>query len=64
MNGIMNLNKIDITVHWKTHYEQMHPFRLQPGCAASPGIMFQERGRSILESSTVQSSLQNRYKIP
>ena len=43
MNSMMNLNKIDITVYWKTHFGAYIPLRLQPGCATHIKIMFRHK---------------------
>jgi len=43
MNSQMNLNKIDISVFWKTHYGEFIPLRLQPGCAAHIKILFRHK---------------------
>ena len=43
MNNIVNLNKIDILAFWKTHYGELIPLRLQPGCAAHMKILFRNR---------------------
>ena len=43
MNSSMNLNKIDISVFWKTQYGDYIPLRLQPGCAAHIKIMFRHK---------------------
>ena len=43
MNSMMNLNKIDITVYWKTHFGDYIPLRLQPGCAALINTMFRHK---------------------
>ena len=40
MNASLNLNKIDISVFWKTQYGEYIPLRLQPGCAAHIKIRF------------------------
>ena len=48
MNSTTNLNKIGIIVYWKSRYGRLHPFQLQPGCAASVKIMF--RGRTLMSS--------------
>lgn len=43
MHAMMNLNKIDLMVYWKTHYGEMIPFRLQPGCAAHIKLLFRHK---------------------
>jgi hypothetical protein len=43
MNSITNLNKVDISLFWKTHYGEYIPFKLQPGCAAHIKLMFRHR---------------------
>jgi hypothetical protein len=43
MNSSMNLNKLDISVFWKTHYGEFVPFKLQPRCAARVKIMFRHK---------------------
>jgi len=43
MNSQLNLNKIDISVFWKTHYGEFIPLRLQPGCAAHIKLLFRHK---------------------
>ena len=43
MNSYMNLNRIDIIVYWKDTFGNIHPFELQPGCAANVKIMFRRK---------------------
>jgi hypothetical protein len=43
MNNIVNLNKIDLLCFWKTHYGELIPLKLQPGCAAHLKILFRHR---------------------
>jgi hypothetical protein len=43
MNSVMNLNKLDLIVFWKSHYGELIPLRLQPGNAAHIKIMFRHR---------------------
>ena len=43
MNSSLNLNKIDISVFWKTHYGDFIPLRLQPGCAAHIKLLFRHK---------------------
>jgi len=43
MNSVMNLNKLDLIVFWKSHYGELIPLRLQPGNAARIKIMFRSR---------------------
>ena len=43
MNSITNLNKIDLLAFWKTHYGELIPLKLPPGCAAHMKILFRHR---------------------
>ena len=43
MHSSTSLNKIDITVFWKTHFGDFIPLRLQPGCAAHIKLMFRHK---------------------
>jgi len=43
MNSTANLNRIDIIVYWKDRSGGLHPFLLQPGCAASVKLMFRRK---------------------
>ena len=43
MNNMINLNKIDLLAFWKTHYRELIPLKLQPGCAAHLKILFRHR---------------------
>ena len=43
MNASLNLNKVDISVFWKTHWGEYKPLRLQPGCAAHLKLMFRHQ---------------------
>ena len=43
MNSTTNLNRLDIIVYWKDRFGGLHPFQLQPGCAASVKIMFRRK---------------------
>ena len=43
MDSSLNLNKIDISVFWKTQCGDYIPLRLQPGCAAHNKIMFRHK---------------------
>ena len=43
MNSVTNLNKIDLIAYWKTHYGDLIPLKLQPGCAAHVKVMFRHR---------------------
>ena len=47
MNSTTNLNRIDIIVYWKARFGGLHPFQLQPGCAASVKIMFRRKEFSV-----------------
>jgi len=38
-----NLNKINISVFWKTHYGELIPFKIDPGCAAHMKILFRRK---------------------
>ena len=40
MHSIINMNMLDITVFWKTHYGVCTPLKLQPGCAAHIKLLF------------------------
>ena len=43
MRSIINMNMLDITVFWKTHYGEYIPLKLQPGCAAHIKLLFRHR---------------------
>ena len=43
MRSIINMNKLDIAVFWKTQYGEYIPLKLQPGCAAHIKLMFRHR---------------------
>ena len=43
LHSSVNLNKIDISVFWKTQYGDLVPLRLQPGCAAHIKLMFRHK---------------------
>ena len=43
MNSVTNLNKIDLIAYWKTHYGDLIPLKLQPGCAAHVKLLFRHR---------------------
>ena len=43
MHSSLNLNRIDISVFWKTQYGDLVPLRLQPGCAAHIKTMFRHK---------------------
>ena len=43
MNASINLNKIDISVFWKTQYGEYIPLRLQQGCATHIKIRFRHK---------------------
>ena len=43
MHSALNLNRIDISVFWKTHFGEYIPLRLQPGCAAHIKLMFRHK---------------------
>ena len=43
MDNMINLNKIDLLAFWKTHYGELIPLKLQPGCAAHLKILFRHR---------------------
>ena len=49
MNSTTNLNRIDIIVYWKDRLGGLHPFQLQPGCAASVKIMFRRKDFSVVQ---------------
>ena len=48
MNSTTNLNRIDIIVYWKDRFGGIHPFQMQPGCAASVKIMFRRKDFSVV----------------
>jgi hypothetical protein len=48
MNSTTNLNRLDIIVYWKDRSGGLHPFQLQPGCAASVKIMFRRKDFSVV----------------
>ena len=43
MHSSLNLNRIDISVFWKTQYGDLVPLRLQPGCPAHIKLMFRHK---------------------
>jgi len=43
MNSTTNLSRLDIIVYWKDRFGGLHPFELQPGCAASIKLMFRRK---------------------
>ena len=43
MHSTLNLNRVDITVFWKTHFGEFIPLRLPAGCSAHIKIMFRHR---------------------
>jgi len=43
MNSTANLSRMDIIVYWKDRSGGLHPFELQPGCAASVKLMFRRK---------------------
>ena len=43
MHTSMNLNRVDISVFWKTHFGEYIPLRLQPGCAAHIKLLFRHK---------------------
>ena len=43
MHSGMNLNRVDIVVHWKDTFGNIHPFELHPGCAANVKLMFRRQ---------------------
>ena len=47
MNSTTNLSRLDIIVYWKDRFGGLHPFELQPGCAASVKLMFRRRDFSV-----------------
>ena len=47
MNSTTNLSRIDIIVYWKDRAGGLHPFQLQPGCAASVKIMFRRKDFNV-----------------
>jgi hypothetical protein len=49
MNSTMNLNRIDIIVYWKDRSGDLHPFQLQPGCAASVKLMFRRKDFNVFQ---------------
>ena len=38
----------DIIVYWKDRFGGLHPFQLQPGCAASVKLMFRRKDFSVV----------------
>ena len=48
MNSTTNLNRLDIVVYWKDRFGGLHPFQLQPGCAASVKLMFRRKDFSVV----------------
>jgi hypothetical protein len=38
-----NLNRINISVFWKTHFGDLVPFKIPPGCAAHIKLMFRRK---------------------
>ena len=49
MHSTLNLNRVDITVFWKTHFGEFIPLRLPAGCSAHIKIMFRHRLFNIPE---------------
>ena len=47
MHSTTNLSRLDIIVYWKDRFGGLHPFELQPGCAASVKLMFRRRDFSV-----------------
>jgi len=43
LNSCANLSRLDIIVYWKDRSGALHPFELQPGCAASVKLMFRRK---------------------
>ena len=43
MYSMVHLNRIDITVYWKSSYGDLIPLHLNPGCSASIQISFRSR---------------------
>ena len=43
MHSSMNLHKVDLVVHWKDTFGNIHPFELRPGCAANVKILFRRK---------------------
>ena len=43
MRSIINVNVLDITAFWKTHYGEYIPLKLQPRCAAHIKLLFRHR---------------------
>ena len=48
MNSTVNLNRLDVIVYWKDRFGGLHPFELQPGCAASIKLMFRRKDFSVV----------------
>ena len=44
MNSMVNLNRIDIAVCWKSSHGDLIPFHLNPGCSASIKSLCRSRG--------------------
>jgi hypothetical protein len=43
MYSMTNLNRIDITVYWKSAFGDLIPLHLNPGCSASLKLRFRNR---------------------
>jgi hypothetical protein len=43
MNPVMNLNRVDILVYWKTTFGELIPMKLQPGCSGHVKIMLRHK---------------------
>ena len=47
MNSTTNLNRLDAIVYWKDRFGGLHPFELQPRCAASIKLTFRRKDFSV-----------------
>ena len=43
MYSMVNLNRIDITIYWKSSDGDLIPLHLNPGCSASTKTLFRNR---------------------
>ena len=53
MNSYMNLNRTEIIVYWKYTVGNVHPFELQPRCAANVKIMFRRKDFNTTTLATI-----------
>ena len=47
VSSTTNLNRPDIIVYWKDRFGGLHPFELQPRCAASIKLTFRRKDFSV-----------------